>query len=555
MILLIVTLSGIGYYFNLKTSENMKSMYSDTLLPVEWLNDNRAEARAVEADIYYIILNIQDPEQQKEKLKDIQERAKVFDKQWTEFKKIKLDKYEIDTAAAIESNLQKYREGRDIAIQLAMSGKQSEALEKYNSIKANADEFQSKLKDIGVYNSKEADKINIENENNFNNLVKIFVVLSLLSFVIAIAMSIIISKAIANPLNAAVEYIKLLTEKDFTGVISDSLLKRKDEVGTLVNSINIMKNDIGILIKEIINESQQMSSASEELSATVEELAMKSEDIEKAVNNISNDVQETSSASEEISASMEEVDSSINVLSNKALEGSNNSYASKERAREMQEKGKLSVEQTRRIYDEKMQKELKAIEDSKIVDNISVMADAIARISEQTNMLALNAAIEAARAGEQGRGFAVVSEEVRKLAEESAKSVANIKETIDKVQEAFKNLADNSKEVLDFVKSNVDPQFEMMEETSSQYYSDAEFVNKMSDEIASMSQELTAVMTQINNAVQDTAHTAQKSSENVTSIKESIEDTTKVIEMIAVTAQNQADMAEKLSEMAQRFKV
>jgi methyl-accepting chemotaxis protein len=63
------------------------------------------------------------------------------------------------------------------------------------------------------------------------------------------------------------------------------------------------------------------------------------------------------------------------------------------------------------------QKLFKAIEDAKVVSQISSLADFIAAIVAQTNLLALNAAIVAARAGEQGRGFAVVAEEVRTLAE------------------------------------------------------------------------------------------------------------------------------------------
>ncbi|NOW84724.1 methyl-accepting chemotaxis protein [Clostridium beijerinckii] len=80
-----------------------------------------------------------------------------------------------------------------------------------------------------------------------------------------------------------------------------------------------------------------------------------------------------------------------------------------------------------------------------------------------------------------------------------------------------------------------------MKNMGNQYYDDAEFV-------ANMSEELTATIHEITNAVQNTAEIAQKSSENAETIKDSVSETTIEIEQ-------QALLAEKLNEVVNKFKI
>jgi methyl-accepting chemotaxis protein len=259
--------------------------------------------------------------------------------------------------------------------------------------------------------------------------------------------------------------------------------------------------------------------------------------------------------SEEITASIEEVDSSITELSGKASSGSNNAIQSKERATDVQNRVTEATKITEELYGEKKKKTLKAIEEGVVVENIKDMADTIASIADQTNLLALNAAIEAARAGEHGKGFSVVADEVRKLAEESSNAVAGIQGNIIRVQNAFKNLSGNSNEILEFINENVNEQFGTFGDMGSQYYRDADFVSRMSEEIAAMSEELNATINQVNEAVQHMTGSAMKSSEDTEEIKIGVNETAKAVEQVALTAQNQAELAQKLNERVQKFKL
>jgi len=386
-------------------------------------------------------------------------------------------------------------------------------------------------------------------------IISSIIVACIILLIFSMIIYIYIDNKISKPLGLAVGHFKKLAKGDFTIVVTEKGLKRKDEIGDLARGIEFMKKDLINLISKVMKNSHDMSATSEELSANVEEFSSMTQSINDLIKNINVGIQETSAVAEEISVSIEAVDNNIDTLTGKAVEGSNNATKAKERTNNMQNKAKSSLEEIEKLFLEKRQGIVQAIEDGKVVENIKIMADTISGISEQTNMLALNAAIEAARAGEQGKGFSIVAEEVRKLAEQSSTAVDDIKSTVAKVQNAFGNLSENSNEVLKFIQERVNPKFEEMVEIGKENYKDAEFVSKLSEEISAMSQGIAETMDKISKSVEGMASTAQKSSEETEEIVSNIDDTTKGIEEIAFAAQNEAELAQNLNDMVQKFRI
>ncbi|MBU3161268.1 methyl-accepting chemotaxis protein [Clostridium frigoris] len=401
--------------------------------------------------------------------------------------------------------------------------------------------------------------ISVKNSDIFNKISGLKKVIICLALFLTIMFSIIgwwISIKISQPIILTTKLVKKTAEFDLAEDHScDNLLKSNDEVGQLANAFILMKKELVTLIKSILENSQDLSASSEELSATVEELTAKFQQINNETKQIASKVKDTSITSDKIIISSKTMHSKIDVLSGKSIEGNNNSAKAKERAIGVQKEGKEAIETIEKVFSDKEKGILKSIEEGSVVDDILVMAATIASISKQTNLLALNAAIEAARAGSQGKGFAVVAQEVRKLAEQTSEAVVSIQDTIGGVQRAFKNLSQNSNEVLAFIKENVKPQLKGMGKMGIKYYDDANFMSTMSGEIASMTEELTTTISEVNGGMQNMSMLAQSSSESTEVIVGSIDEVSQGVEQIASTAQNQAEMAQRLNEMVLKFKL
>ncbi|MBE6091084.1 MAG: methyl-accepting chemotaxis protein [Clostridium beijerinckii] len=549
--ILIAVVGTIGGIEVKRVNKNAETMYSVNLQSVNEILSIKSNMSQIKSEVSVIMYDQNKKETDKAK-KNITDMVTEDNEYIAKYEKLITTAEEKENWTKFTDNVTKYRDARNRIIDAADLNDSNEVTKQYMIFLPIEDEMLASLDKVIEINLTAA-KVASDNINLSSARTNIIMILmSIVGFIIAVLLGIFMSSHINKPLRKIRDYAERLAMYDFSTPIA---ITRKDEFGQTGIALNKAQKNVNILVKEIMENSQDISASSEELSATAEELSLRARSIDDAIANISDGMQESSAAAEEISASVEEVDSSVNELSGKAMEGSSSSSKSKEKATEVKNSGKKAIEETRNLYSEKENKMLEVIEDGKVVDNIKVMADTIGSIAEQTNLLALNAAIEAARAGEQGKGFAVVAEEVRTLAEQSSQAVTSIQETINRVRDAFKNSIDTGNDILSFINTEVHRQFNAYMETGDQYYNDSNFVSMMSEEIAAMSEEITATVGQVSEVVQDMAQTTQKSSEEVTTIKESMDEATKAIEQVALTAHSQAELAQRLNEMVQKFKI
>jgi methyl-accepting chemotaxis protein len=547
-----ISIVGVVGVHSLKSvGKDAESMYTDNLHSVYILTDMEQNLTEIRASVMSLVY-VRDVSKRADLEKTIQENQDEDNEYMKEFEKLPMNKDEKQIYGTYINYLNQYRALRGEIIKLVDAENYSEAERKYSQISAIRVAMFDSLDKLIQANLEKAKSANDTIHSTYQIANTTIWIVSILGFVTAILLGLLMVNDINNPLQKIVDYANRLAAYDFSTPI---YITRRDEFGKTGIQLNKAQENVSNLVNVIQEKSQEIGAFSEELSATVEELSSKAESIDEAVKNINNNMYDSSAGAQEIGASIEEVDSSMNVLSQKAMDGSSNANEAKERAMKVKNNSQHALERANNISKEKQQRMVKVIEDAKVVDNIKVMADTIASIAEQTNLLALNAAIEAARAGDMGKGFAVVAEEVRMLAEQSADAVKNIQQTIIKVQDAFKNSIDTGNEILEFINKDVQEQFNSYEKTGNQYYDDSDFVSGISEEIAAMSQEVTSTVGQVSEAMQNMAGVVQKSSEEAETIKESVNETTQAIEQVAVTAQNQAELAQALNEIVQKFKI
>ncbi|SMB87329.1 methyl-accepting chemotaxis sensory transducer with Cache sensor [Desulfonispora thiosulfatigenes DSM 11270] len=383
------------------------------------------------------------------------------------------------------------------------------------------------------------------NRSITQGLIALLVLVGVLFFVVC---SIII-----KPIKKLMKFSQEIAQGNLS--IKELEITSNDELGRLSRSCNTMLSNLREVIDKVINGASTLNVYSQELSGTLDEIKAKATTIDIGTQEIASSTEESSASTEEITASSQEVADSTRKVSQKSKDVSEASKKIAQRAEVIKVQIEDAQKTEKAMYAEKQASIQEALEQGKVVEEISKMAMVISDIAAQTNLLALNAAIEAARAGDQGRGFAVVADEVRKLAEQSAHTVQDIQSITTQVQSSFYNLAENSEGILEFIDTKVNEDYEKMLQFGSQYSEDAEELWTLSEEMSISMESIKRSSEEISIAMEAVSATAEGTSAGTQQIAMSINETTTAIDNIADSALHQVKIAEELNAVVQKFKL
>jgi len=298
-------------------------------------------------------------------------------------------------------------------------------------------------------------------------------------------LTLVVALALVRVLSSSLSKVRAgLTEVAETGDLRTRVeVPSRDEVGQIAEAFNTMVESLQSVLG-------QVAVATASLNAQSEQLAAMSRATRNAADRQKNETHQSASAMNEMATTVQEV--------------ARNTSAAAAETRNATEEAGVGRQVVTEVMDaiDTLASEIRDAaevitglkQDSEAIGGI---LEVIREVAEQTNLLALNAAIEAARAGEQGRGFAVVADEVRTLASRTNASAQEIQQMIERVQ----GRTDQAVAVMDRSRQQAQLSVKKAADAGASLQRITGMIGQISDmnvQIASASEEQSAVAEEIN---------------------------------------------------------
>ena len=390
---------------------------------------------------------------------------------------------------------------------------------------------------------------------DFYSSLRMTVLVSVLIEALCIALAIFFSNKLATPIAHVTNRLATLAQGDFRhNAALETKISSTDEIGRMSQALDTLQHNVRQMMKQAIEAAEKITTAVAQLNESADQSATVSSQVASSMSKVADSCNEQFAEMDRTKAQIGTLEQHMSAFAGNLSQTIDAVDGMNRAAAQGATRVNEAVLQMQRIAESVSRSAEVITVLGEESDKIGTIVDAIAAIAEQTNLLALNAAIEAARAGENGRGFAVVAEEVRKLAEQSSTSADEITALITSIQEK----AQNAVEVMQEGASQAQGGTEAVDAAGRTFKEIASMVEHVASESSAMGSRVHE-LEQSTHSIRDSAESMNKMSRSVAAESQTVsaatQEQTAAVQQIAGASRSLNEMSQAMHAAISKFKV
>ena len=390
---------------------------------------------------------------------------------------------------------------------------------------------------------------------DFYSSLRMTVLVSVLIEALCIALAIFFSNKLATPIAHVTNRLATLAQGDFRhNAALEAKISSTDEIGRMSQALDTLQHNVRQMMKQAIEAAEKITTAVAQLNESADQSATVSSQVASSMSKVADSCNEQFAEMDRTKAQIGTLEQHMSAFAGNLSQTVDAVEGTNRAAVQGATCVNEAVLQMQRIAESVSRSAEVITVLGEESDKIGTIVDAIAAIAEQTNLLALNAAIEAARAGENGRGFAVVAEEVRKLAEQSSTSADEITALITSIQEK----AQNAVEVMQEGASQAQGGTEAVDAAGRTFKEIASMVEHVASESSAMGSRVHE-LEQSTRSIRDSAESMNKMSRSVAAESQTVsaatQEQTAAVQQIAAASRSLNEMSQAMHAAISKFKV